>query len=92
MATDDRGEHPPPPQAPRTSPVISATRGQVLITGTGFLPNCPVTIRITCSADDIVDYVTYITDADGSLSAALPETALTETEHITVTDHPRLRR
>jgi hypothetical protein len=57
-----------------------------LITGTGFLPNRPVTIRITCSGDDIVDYLTYTSDADGGLNAPLPDTAATETAHITVTD------
>jgi hypothetical protein len=34
-----------------------------------------------------VDYLTYISDADGHLSAPLPETAITETGRITVTDH-----
>jgi len=70
-----------------TGPIISASRGQVVVTGTGFLPNRPVTIRITCSADDVVDYVTYISDPDGYLSAPLPETAVTETGRIAVTDH-----
>jgi hypothetical protein len=46
-----------------------------------------VTIRITYTSDDIVDYLTYISDADGRLSAPLPETAITTTGHITVTDH-----
>jgi hypothetical protein len=68
-------------------PFISADDGQVFIAGTGFLPNRPVTIRIAYSGDDIVDYLTYISDADGALSAPLPETAATETGHITVTDH-----
>jgi hypothetical protein len=58
-----------------------------LITGTGFLPNCPVTVRITYAGDDIVDYLTYVSDADGYLSAPLPETPVGETEHIAVTDH-----
>jgi hypothetical protein len=58
-----------------------------LITGTGFLPNCPVTVRITCDGQGIVDYLTYISDADGYLSAALPETAIIETGHIAVTDN-----
>jgi hypothetical protein len=93
MPTDAPGEHAPAPPAGQTSPVISASSGQVLITGTGFLPNCPVTVRITYSGNDIVDYLTYISDADGFLSAALPEAAITtETGHsitITVTDHRR---
>jgi hypothetical protein len=67
-------------------PTISAYYSRVLITGSGFLPNRPVTVRIAHSGDDVVDYLTYISDADGSLSAPLPETAITETGHITVTD------
>jgi hypothetical protein len=68
-------------------PIISASRGDVLITGSGFLPNRSVTIRITYIGEDIVDYLTYVSDADGYLSAALPESAVTETGHIAVTDH-----
>ena len=68
-------------------PIISAYDGQVLITGSGFLPNRPVTVRIAYGGEDVVDYLTYISDADGALSAPLPETAVTETGHITVTDH-----
>ena len=91
MPTDAPGEHAPAPPAGQTSPIISASRGQILITGTGFLPNCPVTVRITYSGEDIVDYLTYISDADGFLSAALPAAAITtETAYnITVTDHRR---
>jgi len=70
-----------------TDPIISASRGHVLITGSGFLPNRSVTIRITYIGEDVVDYLTYISDADGYLSAPLPETALSETGHIAVTDH-----
>jgi hypothetical protein len=55
--------------------------------GSGFLPNRSVTIRITYVGEDIVDYLTYTSDGDGQLSAALPETVVIETGHITVTDH-----
>jgi hypothetical protein len=91
MSTDAPGEHAPAPPAGPNSPIISASRGQILITGTGFLPNCVVTVRITNSGEDIVDYLTYISDADGFLSAALPAAAIaTETAYnITVTDHRR---
>jgi hypothetical protein len=87
MPTDAPGEHEPAPQVRPTGPIISASRGQVLITGSGFLPNRSVTIRITCSQDDVVDYLTYVSDADGGLSARLPETAVTEIGRIAVTDH-----
>jgi hypothetical protein len=91
MSTDAPGEHAPAPPAGPNSPIISASRGQILITGTGFLPNCVITVRITNSGEDIVDYLTYISDADGFLSAALPAAAITtETAYnITVTDHRR---
>jgi hypothetical protein len=87
MPTDAPGNHAPAPPVRPTGPVISASRGQVLITGAGFLPNRAVTVRITYIGEDIVDYLTYISDADGRLSAPLPETAVTETGHISVTDH-----
>ena len=50
--------------------------------------SCPTARSPSAShtGDDIVDYLTYLSDADGRLSAALPETAVTETGHITVTD------
>jgi hypothetical protein len=87
MPTDALGEHATAPPVGPTGPFISASRGEVLITGTGFLPNCAVTVRVTYTGDDIMDYLTYITDADGYLSAALPETSITGTGHIAVTDH-----
>jgi len=87
MSTHVPGNHPPAWPVRPTGPIISASRGQVLITGRGFLPNRSVTIRITYRGEDIVDYLTYTSDADGGLSAPLPETAVTETGHIAVTDH-----
>jgi hypothetical protein len=87
MPTDAPGEQVPAPPVQPTGPIISACRDQVLITGTGFLPDCAVTVRITHTGEDIVDYLTYISDADGCLCAALPETAITDTGHIAVTDH-----
>ena len=87
MPTNVSDNQPPARLVRPAGPIISASRSQVLITGTGFLPNCPVTVRIEYSGEDIVDYLTYTTDADGGLSAPLPQTAVTETGHITVTDH-----
>jgi len=58
-----------------------------VITGTGFRPNCSVFIRIAYTGEDIADYLAYLSDADGYLSAVLPETANTEAAHIAVTDH-----
>jgi hypothetical protein len=89
MPTDVPGDQSPTRAVRPAGPIISAYYGQVLITGSGFLPNRPVTVRIAHSEDDIVDYLTYLSDADGGLSAPLPETAVTQSGHITVTDHQR---
>jgi hypothetical protein len=78
---------PPAGMVRPAGPVISACRDQVLITGSGFLPNSSVTVRITYIGEDVVDYLTYTSDADGGLTAALPETAGAETGNIAVTDH-----
>jgi hypothetical protein len=87
MPIETPGDHAPARPVRPTGPIISASRGQVVITGSGFLPSCSVTIRITSIGEDIVDYLTYVSDADGYLSAPLPESAHGETGHITVTDH-----
>lgn len=89
MPTHAPGEHAAAPPAEPNRPVISAFPGQILITGSGFLPHSPVTVRVAYTGEDIVDYLTYVSDADGFLSAALPA-AITGTRHIiTVTDHRR---
>lgn len=83
MPTDAASEHAP---ASPTSPVIRAVGAHLLITGSGFAPNCTVTVRISSAGHDVVDYLPYLSDADGHLSAALPGTAVDETLHIAVTD------
>jgi len=87
MPTDTTGTYTPVPPDQPPGPIISASRGQVLITGSGFLPNHSVTIRITYLGEDIVDYFTDVSDANGGLSVPLQETAFTGCGHITVTDH-----
>jgi hypothetical protein len=87
MPTDVPGNQPTAQPIGPTDPIISASRGHVLITGNGFLPNRSVTVRITYIGKDIVDYLTYTSGPDGYLSAPLPETAVSETGHIAVTDH-----
>jgi hypothetical protein len=87
MPTDAPGEHTPAPRLRSTGPLISVGDGHVVITGSGFLPACPVTVRITCTGEDVVDYLTYSSDDHGYVSAALPESAVTHTGHIAVTDH-----
>lgn len=66
--------------------IISAYDGQVVITGTGFLPNRPVTVRIAHSVDAVVDYLACTSDADGAVSAPLPEPAVSETGRSAFTD------
>jgi hypothetical protein len=58
----------------------------VVTLGAGFLPNWPVTFGITYFGEDIVDYLNYISDAHGCMSAAPPETAIIETLQLAVTD------
>ena len=91
MPTEAPGERAPVPSAVPSCPIISASPGRLLITGTGFLPDCVVTVRITTRGHDIVDYLTYTSDADGFLSAALPASAITTAagHDISVTDHRR---
>lgn len=67
-------------------PTITATAGYV-VTGKGFLPDHDVTIRITYTAEDITDYLTYRTDAGGCLCAELPTSSATGELHISATDH-----
>jgi hypothetical protein len=87
MHTHAPGQHAP---AGPNQPVIRASSGQILVTGGGFLPNCAVTVRVTCTGEDVVDYLTYVTDAGGFLSAALPGPAIAGIgHHIAVTDHRR---
>lgn len=87
MHTHAPGQHAP---AGSDQPVIRASSGPMLITGSGFLPNCPVTVRVTYTGEDVVDYLTYVSDAGGFLNAALPGAAATAIgHHIAVTDHRR---
>ena len=69
---------------PPVTPTITARR--LVVTGTGFLPNHEVTIRITRSGEEISDYLTYVTDGDGQLYCELPKGAA-GTSYIAATDH-----
>ena len=66
------------------APTISAVS---VVTGSGFLPDHEVTIRITCAGDGVSDYLTYATDPGGHLYAELPASAVVGTVQITATDH-----
>jgi hypothetical protein len=87
MRTDAPGNQPTTRPVGPTGPVISASCVHILITGSGFLPNRSVTVRIASVGEDVVDYLTYASDAQGYLSAPLPETAVSKAGHIAVTDH-----
>ena len=71
---------------PSATPTISA-RGH-LVTGSGFLPNHNVTLRITRAGEDISDYLAYVTEGDGDIHCELPD-GVTGTLHIAATDHRR---
>ena len=71
---------------PSATPTISA-RGH-LVTGSGFLPDHNVSIRITRAGEDISDYLTYLADGDGYLYCDLPNNA-TGTLYVAATDHRR---
>jgi hypothetical protein len=73
------------PSVPHSSltPTISADGH--LVTGSGFLPDHPVAVWITCAGEDIDDYLTYVTDCDGSLHSDLPN-GVTGKLYIAVTD------
>jgi hypothetical protein len=66
------------------SPTISAQGN--LVTGSGFLPDHSVAIRITAAGEDISDYLTYMTDGHGYLHCELPNGA-TRKLYIAATDH-----
>lgn len=67
-------------------PTITATAGGV-VTGARFLPDHDVCIRVTYTADDVSDSITYTTDRRGALYAELPITPGCGTLLIAATDH-----
>jgi len=69
---------------PSVTPTISAHG--LLVTGSGFLPDHRVAIRITRAGEDISDYLTYMTDGHGYLHSELP-TSATGTLYVAATDH-----
>jgi hypothetical protein len=75
-----------PAPAGWAAPTITAAAGYI-ITGAGFLPDHDVTIRITYTAQDISDYLTYTTGPGGDLHAELPTSLTAGALHITATDH-----
>jgi hypothetical protein len=74
------------PSVSRSSATPTISAHGYLITGSGFLPDHRVAIRITRAGEDISDYLTYMTDGHGYLDCELPKSA-TGTFYITATDH-----
>lgn len=83
----------PAPASKRSSAQHSSAAATIsahghLVTGSGFLCNHAVTVRITRAGEDISDYLSYLTDGDGYVHCELPGTAA-GTLYIAVTDHRR---
>ncbi len=74
------------PSVPHSSATPTVSAHGHLVTGSGFLPDHNVAIRMTRAGDDISDYLTYMTDGDGYLRCELP-TSATGALYIAVTDH-----
>ena len=74
--------------APRSPAAPSISAKGHLVTGSGFLPDHDVAIRITRAGDDIDDYLAYMTDRDGCLYCELPGD-VTGTLSLAATDHRR---
>ena len=68
------------------APTITVGAGYV-VTGTGFLPDHFVTIRVTYTADNVSDYLAFGTNARGELHAELPISPATGTLYVAATDH-----
>jgi hypothetical protein len=68
------------------SPTPSICAEGHLVTGSGFLPDHYVAVRITAAGEGIDDYLTYVTDADGYLHCDLPN-GVAGKLYIAATDH-----
>ena len=93
MSRSEQPLNDPAPSGPRTArpgsstpPTITAT-ADCVISGAGFLADHRVTIRVTYTADDVSDYLTYTTDHHGGLYAELPTSPGGGALLIAVTDH-----
>lgn len=74
------------PPAPHSSSAPSIDARGKLVTGSHFLPDHGVAVRITRAGDDFDDYLTYVTDDQGCLHCELPD-GLAGTLQIAATDH-----
>ena len=74
------------PSVPHSSATPTISAHGHLVTGSGFLPDHRVAVRITRAGEDIDDYLTYVTDGDGCLHSDLPN-GVTGKLYIAATDH-----
>jgi GNAT superfamily N-acetyltransferase len=81
-AGDKRSSRPPE----SSSPTISAASHYVL-TGTGFLPDHHVTVRVRYADEGVSDYLSYTTDSRGRLRGELPVSPAAESLCINASDH-----
>lgn len=70
-----------------SAPSLATSLSQAFVSGSGFLPDHLVTLRITTGSDDIADYLTYTTDVAGALHAPLPPSSAVRLLRIAATDH-----
>jgi hypothetical protein len=68
------------------APVIAAA-GDTVITGTRFLPDRDVTVRVVYSVDGVTDYLAFTTDVHGDLVAALPISPQSRVLAVSASDH-----
>ena len=74
------------PSVPHSSLAPTVSAHGHLVTGSGFLPDHRVAVRITRAGEDIDDYLTYVTDCDGCLHSDLAN-GVTGKLYIAATDH-----
>jgi hypothetical protein len=75
------------PAAPHSSATPTINAKGHLVTGSGFLPDHTVALRITRAGEDIDDYLAYVTDGDGYLHSELPSSVAERDRR-----HPALAR
>jgi hypothetical protein len=71
MIGNTAGDKRSPRSPDASSPTIAAATHCVL-TGTGFLPDHHVTVRVRYADEGVSDYLSYTTDSRGHLRAELP--------------------
>lgn len=69
-----------------TAPTI-ASADDTVITGTKFLPDHDVTVRVVYCVDDVTDYLAFTTDSHGELVAELPISPHSGVLAISASDH-----